>query len=106
MNFKITETNTLLVKVAKLPLIGTNYQYVVQQLEPVESVPQIYSVYYYDVNPDHDEYKPLKKKLLQEWHDHVNQTEVLLPEDFDWMHKVDSVKIIECDLLTPKEDKK
>ena len=102
----ITETDTIKANFAIMPIVDLSVSVLVQVLEPVNLVPEIYTFSAYNrvtetalLNSEAI-HTALKEKLLTDWHANFKDTTAVLPE---WIAKVSKVELIECNLLTPKE---
>src|SRR4030042_616723 len=110
---KIKNTDTLVAKYAKLPVIAPSQDYLVSYLEPIETVPRKIVIDYYmsrQLQPKGgyeikdgkvtDESR-LGIYILEEW-------KALLAYQGDlggceWMKNINKVRLIECDILVPKD---
>lgn len=102
----VIQTRTIKVKYAKLPQIDLNNRYMVEVLEPVPQVASemyIYGSSVLNIIPGY-EIQTLKEQLLANWKD---QFPAKLKDQLPaWIYEVDSVDLIECDLLVPKQPEK
>lgn len=98
----VVETNIITARYAKLPLTSTKQSHLVEVLEPVKTIPLVMEVDYSLASLT--EIGDLKEALLSRWNEQLKVTldGVIPPPSTKWMFEVDSVELIECDLLVPK----
>lgn len=98
---KIVETDTIKANYAQLPITELAIGFLVQVLEPVAMVPKIVKITHSLTLIRGSATDTLKDVLLDEWKAMVaSEGDGKLP---GWMHKVDKVNLVECDLLVPRE---
>jgi hypothetical protein len=88
---QVFETDTIEARFAELPIIDMSRRFLVQVMKPVPLIPMEKKI------PFKDKQK-LEDILLEEWTSHVKDA----PKD-SWMHNVNKVELIGCDLLVPKK---
>lgn len=102
--FSFVKTDTIKAHFAPLPVIDTNMRYLVRVLEPVELIPQTFIISGIAAQGSGGPLEALKDELLEEWHTQFkNQKRALKNASMEWVHTVDKVELIECNLMTPKE---
>jgi hypothetical protein len=115
---ELKQTDTIVARYAKLPVLEPSHRYLVKVMEPLELCEIEKKITYedmrrFEVIPKGDKYskddwnayalEALKKLLLEEWHGYVKDLEWMTEEDAVWVLKLDKVELIECDLLVPKK---
>jgi hypothetical protein len=96
-DLNVKQTKTIRALYSELPITGTAMQYLVQVTEPIEMVPVIKTVSQQFGDRDIPTMtETLKANLLLEWKASVKNIKE------SWVHAVNEVNLIECDLLVPK----
>lgn len=101
---EVVITKTIKAKYATMPVTDLSIKVLIEQLEPVQMVAEVITVGIgYAASLDGTTEARIKKRLLDIWH---KQLLDLTPEERakvpQWMLEVDSVELIECNLLVPK----
>lgn len=100
---KVTQTDTITCLYAKLPIVDLNVRYLIQVMAPIPQIPMEIKIPYNMAGMDNSPLDSLKEKLLKDWHKNfVNKKKALKASGSTWVLDVNKVKLVECDLLTPK----
>lgn len=100
---KLVETRTLKVEVCLVLYFGLEKQFLYRIIEPVPTVWKLISIPVQQLMAQGYE-EALKMTLLQEWND-MTTSPGGLPVGIEWMREVDSVNIIECEIVPTETNK-
>jgi hypothetical protein len=95
------KSDKLIVHYAQLPVTDLNVRFLVEQVEPIQTIPRVISIshlMHYN-NTSADSLDILKSEILLEW---INTLGIDKVEGLEWAWDIEEVELIECNILTPK----
>lgn len=102
---KVVHTDVLTAKYAVLPITSTSLEFMVEILEPLHMVHVKLSVNYFfaSTKQKDDGYHLIEEAVLDHWRNLIlaSQGNTVEPAT-KWLLDINKVRLIECDLLTPK----
>lgn len=106
MAIKIVKTKTIKAKYAAVPNGTLTMDFMVEMLEPIPMIPSILTVSHMGmvINSKTPE-EALKEAILADWRSRIEMYDVNAKEETKWLSEVDSVELIECDLMVPRKTK-